>query len=108
MSTLQQFHLNGQNIKIKPVSTNIYRKIMCPIGSKVMYSGDRGSYSFGYYLGLDNQDNAVCVLSSWRDPSFSRIAPHRVLPLEWESYHLNDIKQERLLKDILDDYRLKI
>lgn len=96
--TLQKFKLKDKNVSIDPagylnVPLNQNTKYVLKPGNKVLYSGSRGSYHVGYYLGVaPNGKDAVCLLDGY-GLSISRIFPDHLFIVDWTPQQTNWFKE---------------
>lgn len=95
---LQKFKLKDKNVNIDPtgyldIQLNQNTKYVLKPGNKVLYSGDRGSYQVGYYLGVaPNGKDAVCLLDGY-GLSISRISPNHLFIVDWTPQQTNWFKE---------------
>lgn len=103
---LQKFKLKNKNVNIDPdgvlhVTLNQYTKYRLVRGNKVLYSGGRGSYSVGYYLGIaPNGKDAVCIMEGY-GINISRISPDHLFIVDWTPQQTNWNKE---LEAALQEY----
>lgn len=83
-------------------------------GTKVIYSGARGSYDIGYYIGASKDGKtAVCLLGGrygWKPGCVSRVSPGHLFVTDWEDRHVNENENSGrgTIRDALDEIKEQI
>lgn len=88
------------------------KKSTLAFGTKVIYSGARGSYDIGYYLGSSKDGKtAVCLLGGrygWRPSCVSRVSPNHLLVTNWEDHHIDCTQTRGSLNDAFEEIKEQV